>query len=195
MPLKRGLHYHDIRYDTAITVAESESDIRVITDTPYYCEDLGENWPRYNGSVLYEQTMTSWPGNVFRKLTLYQEKPWSSVVCPHSWPVKRTFELSSGVFSTHEITNSIWTEIHDNTRRWKCGSRSAEMLWLLIVWSVCHTCDGVVVCLPWVRITPVTALHFLTSCSASFLPIPIRYTLSESPCTALTQAICLASGI
>ena len=30
-----GLIYHDITYDTAITVAESESDIRITTDTPY----------------------------------------------------------------------------------------------------------------------------------------------------------------
>ena len=46
-----------------MTVAESESDFRIIIDTPYlaltgelwgvYCEDLGENWPRYNGTALY----------------------------------------------------------------------------------------------------------------------------------------------
>ena len=55
--------YHDITYDTAITVAESESDIKITTVTPYlaltgelcgvYCEDFGENWPRYNGTALY----------------------------------------------------------------------------------------------------------------------------------------------
>ena len=43
-------------YTTVLTVAESESDIRIIKDTPYraltgelwdvYCENLGENWPR-----------------------------------------------------------------------------------------------------------------------------------------------------
>ena len=63
VPLLRGLIYHDITYDTAITVAESESDIIITTDTPYlaltgelwdaYCEDFGENWPRYNGTALY----------------------------------------------------------------------------------------------------------------------------------------------
>ena len=57
------LIYYDITYDTVITVAESQSDIRITTDTPYlaltgelwgvYCEDLGENWPRYNGTALY----------------------------------------------------------------------------------------------------------------------------------------------
>ena len=46
-----------------MTVAEIESDIRITTDTPYlalmgepqsvYCEDLGENWQRYNGRALY----------------------------------------------------------------------------------------------------------------------------------------------
>ena len=63
MPLKRDLISHDITYDTAITVAERESDIRIATDTPYlaltgelwsvYWEDLWENWPRYNGTALY----------------------------------------------------------------------------------------------------------------------------------------------
>ena len=55
--------YHNITHGTVITVAESESDFRIITDTPQlaltgelwgiYCEDLGENWPRYNGTALY----------------------------------------------------------------------------------------------------------------------------------------------
>ena len=44
-------------------MAECELDFRIRTDTPYlaltgelwsvYCEDLGENWPRYNGTALY----------------------------------------------------------------------------------------------------------------------------------------------
>ena len=45
-------------------VAERESDIRITTVTPYlnltgtgdlwdvYCEDLGENLPHYNGTML-----------------------------------------------------------------------------------------------------------------------------------------------
>ena len=46
-----------------ITVAESESDIWITTDTQYlalmgelwdaYCKDFGENWPCYNGTALY----------------------------------------------------------------------------------------------------------------------------------------------
>ena len=63
MPLLHGQMYHDITYDTAIQVVESESDIRIITDIPYlaltgelwgvYCEDFGGNWPRYNATGLY----------------------------------------------------------------------------------------------------------------------------------------------
>ena len=63
VPLQRGLIYHDITYDIGITVAESESDIRVTTDTSYraltgelwgvYWEEFGENRPRYNGTALY----------------------------------------------------------------------------------------------------------------------------------------------
>ena len=55
--------HHDIAYHTVITVPEIELDVRITTDTPYltltnelrgvYCEDLGENWPRYNGATLY----------------------------------------------------------------------------------------------------------------------------------------------
>ena len=46
-----------------MTVAKSESDFRITTDTPYlaltrklwgvYGEDLRENWPCYNGAALY----------------------------------------------------------------------------------------------------------------------------------------------
>ena len=63
VPLKHALISHDITYDTAITVAESKSDIRFTTDAPYltltgelwgvYCDNLGENWPRYNGTALH----------------------------------------------------------------------------------------------------------------------------------------------
>ena len=44
-------------------MAERESDITITTDTAYlalmgelwcvYCEDLGENWPRYIGTARY----------------------------------------------------------------------------------------------------------------------------------------------
>ena len=44
-------------------MAEGELDIRITAVTPYlaltgelwvvYFEDFGENWPRYNGTVLY----------------------------------------------------------------------------------------------------------------------------------------------
>ena len=50
-----------------MTAAERKSDFKITTDTPYlaltdelsrvYCEDLGENWPRYNGTVLYVYSM------------------------------------------------------------------------------------------------------------------------------------------
>ena len=43
---------------------ESESDIRITTDTAYlalmgklwgiFCEDFGENWSCYNGTALYQ---------------------------------------------------------------------------------------------------------------------------------------------
>ena len=63
MPLWRGLMYHSITYYTVMTVAESESDIRIVKYTPYiaftgelwvvFCEDFRENWPRYNDIALY----------------------------------------------------------------------------------------------------------------------------------------------
>ena len=44
VPIWRGLISHDITYDTSITVAKSESDIRITTDAPWgvYCEDFGD---------------------------------------------------------------------------------------------------------------------------------------------------------
>ena len=46
-----------------MTVAESESNVRITTHNPYlthtgklwgaYCEDFGENWACYNGTTLY----------------------------------------------------------------------------------------------------------------------------------------------
>ena len=49
---------YDIIYGTAITVAESESDFRITSDTPYLTligdkMILGENWLHYNSSALY----------------------------------------------------------------------------------------------------------------------------------------------
>ena len=56
--------YHDITYDSTITVAESELEIKITTDTPYYAltatygvSIVGiwvKKWPRYNDTVLYK---------------------------------------------------------------------------------------------------------------------------------------------
>ena len=46
VPIKCGLIYHHVTYDTAITVAESESDIRITTDNPYHAL-TGELWGVY----------------------------------------------------------------------------------------------------------------------------------------------------
>ena len=55
--------YHDSTYNTAIAVAESESDIRITTVTLYLalagelwsvcCEDLRENLLHHNSTALY----------------------------------------------------------------------------------------------------------------------------------------------
>ena len=46
-----------------MTAAEPASDLKLATDTPYLalkgklwgvcCEEIGENWQRYNGTALY----------------------------------------------------------------------------------------------------------------------------------------------
>ena len=76
--LKRGLISHDFANDTAITVAVSESDIRIATDIPYLTltdELLGVYWPHYNSIALYQETVNSSPprqndchfaGDIFR---------------------------------------------------------------------------------------------------------------------------------
>ena len=65
MPLYRVPIYHNVTYGTVIIVAaESESNFRIKMDTPYlvltgelwgvYCEDFGEDLPRYDGNTLYK---------------------------------------------------------------------------------------------------------------------------------------------
>ena len=49
---------------------QDKSEFKVTKDTPYLaltgelygvcCEDISENWPRYNGSALYNETWTLW---------------------------------------------------------------------------------------------------------------------------------------
>ena len=63
VPGKPGPIYHDITYGTAITVAESELELRITTNTAYIVipgelwgvcyEEFGDNWPRCNGTTLY----------------------------------------------------------------------------------------------------------------------------------------------
>ena len=54
---------YNMSHTTALPDAEHKSDLTFTKDTPYLaltvelrsvsCEDLGENWPRYNGTALY----------------------------------------------------------------------------------------------------------------------------------------------
>ena len=54
---KCSLIFHDITYNTTIMVAETESNVRITTDSPnltitgelwgVYCGDFGKNWPYY----------------------------------------------------------------------------------------------------------------------------------------------------
>ena len=62
MPLQRGLIYHNITYDTAITVAESDWDIRITTDTPYLelCVSIVKIWEKID-RVIRVQHCTSIP--------------------------------------------------------------------------------------------------------------------------------------
>ena len=50
-----------------MTAAELKPDFKLATDTPYlalmgelwgvYCEDFAENWPRYNGTTQYTESV------------------------------------------------------------------------------------------------------------------------------------------
>ena len=63
MPSKRGPIHLDITHGTAVIAAGRVSDFNLTTDNPHlaltgelwdiYCDDLGANWPRYNGTALY----------------------------------------------------------------------------------------------------------------------------------------------
>ena len=59
------MYIYQLTYRNTVTAAEHKTDIRLTKDTPYHaltgelwcvcCGDCGENWPRYNGTALYEQ--------------------------------------------------------------------------------------------------------------------------------------------
>ena len=59
----RGSIYHNIINGTAMTAPERKSNLKLTKETPYlaltgelwavYYEDFDENWPRYNGTALY----------------------------------------------------------------------------------------------------------------------------------------------
>ena len=65
MPLLDDLMQHNIAYSTPVTEAEHKSEFEFTAGSPYLaltgelwgvcCEELGENWPRYNGTALYFQ--------------------------------------------------------------------------------------------------------------------------------------------
>ena len=56
IPLWHGPIYH-ITYGIAVIEAVHKSEVKLTIDTPhvwvFYCEDLRENWWRYNGIALY----------------------------------------------------------------------------------------------------------------------------------------------
>ena len=68
VPLQPGQIYQDIILNTAMTAA----DLKLATDIPYIalagelwcvcCEDIGENWPRYNGTAwnLFYSPLIVW---------------------------------------------------------------------------------------------------------------------------------------
>ena len=46
--------YHDITYSNAMTAVEHKSDFPLTGELwGVCCEDLRENWSRYNGTALY----------------------------------------------------------------------------------------------------------------------------------------------
>ena len=55
--------FKDIAYGAAMVAAEHKSEFKLTTDTSYLaltgelwgvcCKDIGENWPRCNGTAMY----------------------------------------------------------------------------------------------------------------------------------------------
>ena len=66
-------------------MAEIESDFRITTDTPYlalmgerwgvYCEDLGENWARYNSTVYWGTLMIYSVMYRHSMLSIWEDEP------------------------------------------------------------------------------------------------------------------------
>ena len=127
-----------------ITVAESESDVRITTNTPYLaltgelwgvcCEDFGENWRRYNGTALYLLPLVAvMVSDVLDAWSVISQHPcWLPIVkfCyfPHGHvvgvikltPTKRKTMCSSWLSWKRKNWNLIL--------RWKCNLSQANMI-------------------------------------------------------------------
>ena len=108
----------NIVYSTLVTMAEDESECVFTICTPYlafmgelsgvYCDEFGENWPRYNGTALYhEKLSTYWEYYFLITIIAYNVAKnyppcyaiYSTYILVQNWPIRNdvTHRTSSPV--------------------------------------------------------------------------------------------------
>ena len=134
-----------------ITVAEKESDIRITKDTPYlaltgelwgvYCEGLGENGPRYNGTALYWHNGSSHWGPLYASMNWVisgSNNDWLPICCQaitwtndellSNWPLGTNFSV-------------IWIKIEQSSYNKMNMKISAKLMAIVsrpqCVWASC----------------------------------------------------------
>ena len=116
-------------------MAESESDSKITTDTPYlaltgelwdvYCKGFEENWPRYNGTALYnqEQSGCQQPQGIFAIVRFvfsqqYMYVSYNTVIShahydiTNHWQINHLsnilFRLTTKGIPKHHIAGPLW---------------------------------------------------------------------------------------
>ena len=100
-----AVQHHDFSYGTTMTVAEHKSDLQLTKDTPYlaltgelwgvYCDNLEENWPLYNGTVL------TYPCR--KRNTAYLRSKRESFLFTPGYAFQFPWDSNKGVFSFLQI--------------------------------------------------------------------------------------------
>ena len=122
---------HDITYGVAMIATKRKSDFKITIDTPYlvltselwgvYCEDLGENWPRYDGthSLGLHEDVIKWK---------HFQRYWSFVRGIHRSPVD---SIHTGQWRGTLVFSLICAWLNASVINREAGdlSRHRESLW------------------------------------------------------------------
>ena len=141
-----------------MTTAERKSDFNITTDTPYltlkdelwgvYCEHFGENWPCYNSTALYIDTLLqcgvhtgtlrwAWqtPLGLSHPLWEVSSKPHTEVIICSDYNQygsghETAAVLLPGLISNFSVSWPIWSCNHN--KAYQCNYTPAQWSWSIL---------------------------------------------------------------